>query len=369
MPPVTNQNPANWCFGFSTTDALNYHNYIQTNLQKNKISYENFYTPKNMVSPIDAIYASRLFNDQNTNPLPKIKGRLNMKTGGYPYDIFAGIQMMSYKMRSAEQISFDSNEMSNPSTRAFVQGVIDEYKKRSIEPVTKFYNLGEGLQCPAQIYEHPAFQKQLTNFRQINSWLSATAQLNKWDVGDHIIDNYGAIAALKGEKDVAVYPFINNYYFGIMASSFLSKLKSTLYPAQGYGSPVNVAVCEGDLINQANKTSTNERCEGHAVNVVGAFYEGGKCVVRIRNTWGKNWNGDGHVNLPLDTFLDSLKKVHPEGYMANWITPEITPAPAEPRTSSYGIYTRKTGVVKRIYKENTGSYSETWKNAAEYFDE
>lgn len=372
MPPVVNQSPAQWCFGFAATDAINYNNYIQTNLQKGKVGYYDFYTSKNMISPIDTVYASQLFNDKNTYPLPKVLGRLNMKVGGIPFDAYAGVQMMTYKMRSAEQISFDSNEESNPATKKFVQAIMDEYKKRTDLVSTKNYNFG-GIICPAVIYEHPSFQLQLNNFRQINSWLATTAEYNNWKVSEHVIDNYGAISDLKGPKDIEVYPYVNNGYSGNFGSQFYSKLKSALYPKEGYGSPVTIGICSNDLEDYLTSTPDSGKCNEHAVNVVGAFYENGECMVRIRNTWGKNWNGDGHITLPLDKLDESLIKFKKTFgtdaiYKASWITPEVVPAPANPRTARFDGLKKTIGEYKRQYKKSGDPYAEEWKNSSKSYE-
>lgn len=364
MPPVTNQNPAEWCYAFAASDSVNYYNYVQSNIQKGKIGYNDFYKPENLVSPIDAVHASVSFHDSHSNV--STSGRLDMKKGGINFDVFAGIQQMSYKMRSLEQISFDSNEETNPATLKFVSEVVEAYKSKVKIVDIKTYDFG-GITCPAAVYESPILKAQLSNFRQINSWLSDTALANKLQPTDHIIDNYKGISDLKGAKDLQVYPFVNNEFIGNNTLEYLKMLRIVLYPPGAIGSPAVTNICANDL---NLKAAPSDKCAKHSVNVVGAFYENGQCVVRIRNTWGKTWNGDGHISMPIKNYLATLQKFKKaaslsNAYNINWISAE-TEKLSKPRTALFKDGVRTVGVSKRTYNDKENYLEMEWINSHDF---
>lgn len=369
MPPVSNQNPASWCFAIVATDSVNYHNYIQTNLQNKTMSRNQFYNDTNMISPIDVVYATKIYTDLNTTPVPLNQGRLDMKAGSDSTRSFLGIQSLGYKMRSLNQIHFNSLEESNQKSKVRIKALIEEYKKHNKNQDNLIYTI-VGLSCPALLYEDPIFQNQIYGFEQINSWLLKTAELNKLKVSDYVIDNYADISKLKGEKDIKVYPYITNLYQSSSRLDYLKKLRETLYPNNGSnGYPVSVDLCNSDIKLQASVGITNDECDNHAISVVGAYYKNGKCIVRIRNSKGKDWNTDGHISLPLNKYLKTVEHFATANnlsinYSARWISPENKNYSGEPRTITYdGTGTKKIGVYRReFFDKKQEEFYTIWKN-------
>ncbi len=372
MPPISNQNPASWCYAFAATDALNYHNYLQTNQQTKAITYSEFYQDKNMISPIEVVHAHNSYRRKNTPTNTEPEGHIDMKVGGNATYAYSGIQMFNFEMRSREQINFNALEKSDPKTRARLQNIVKKYKEKNGQKQELKNYTYIGVTCPASLYESQSFKKQLEGFEQINEWVSKTAEANNLRVNNYSINNYTGISQLKGQKDINVFPFVANDFAGNLKINYLKKMRTVLYPALNiskYGSPATVGLCAYDIESKATANdSSSDNCGAHVVNVVGAFYENGKCMIRIRNTWGADWNGDGHKSLPLDTFLKAVEnrnKNLTNKYQLSWLTPDKKYSQDKILKASMcddtGITT--LGTITRTFKSNnSGQYSYTWKN-------
>ena len=56
-------------------------------------------------------------------------------------------------------------------------------------------------------------------------------------------------------------------------------------------------------------------CGPHQMTVVGSGYittpEGKACTVRLRNSWGANWEDGGYINVPVEEFLNAFDTKKP----------------------------------------------------------
>lgn len=371
MPPISNQNPASWCYAFVANDALNYHNYLQTNINKGRISYSDFYQSQNMISPIESVYSESHYKDSNTNPRPTPFARLDMKKGGSTYRCFLGFQGLSYQARSLNQIPFNSLDEHNTQSKRRVADLIKFYsQKNKKQSLTNYIVAGQS--CPEHIYKDQRFKVQIENFEQINSWLSSAASHNNLKVSEYAIDRYEDIAQLKGAKDISIFPFITHNYASNNKIHYLKKLRETLYPNNRAGYPVSIGICSVDINSAASASQTTDGCGNHAVNIIGAYYENGSCVVRLRNSWGANWNNDGHISVPLDKYLSAISHYArfnnlTESYSATWIGQEKTPPPRKPRTTFYDGNNARTGEY-REEMNNDSSYHPRWSNDTKILD-
>ncbi|MGB0455144.1 MAG: C1 family peptidase, partial [Bacteriovoracaceae bacterium] len=131
----------------------------------------------------------------------------------------------------------------------------------------------------------------------------------------------------KKEEDIRMDHYVTNKYNGQNQFKFLQLIRSSLYPSKGgIGNPVTVALCSKSIRSQSSQfgSRNDTQCGNHIVNVVGAYYENGQCKVRIRNSWGNDWEDNGHISITVSEFLASQElysKVNKTSdlYNATWI--------------------------------------------------
>jgi hypothetical protein len=357
MPPVSNQNPASWCFAFNSSDLVNYHNFIQHNLKVASLSSEDFYLHQNMISPFEAVHAKNYYQDNNTTPRPNPFCRMDLRIGGNTSYVLGGLQQRNYETRSMEQLHFDSIGDNSPRTQARVQALIDEYKARNPNTSMATFYWISGLKCPVPLFQDPEFKKQIQGFQQVSEYLYEEGIRQRLLANDFVIDGYEQVSEMLGPKDLKVHPFINVEYKGTVKAEFLNHLKKALFPSDRNGSPVSVSVCAEDM-ESASGPSSSGRCGNHAVNVVGAYYEEGKCVVRLRNTWGAGWGDKGHSTLPVDKFIKAVERYNSSNslqkkYAMIWMEPETNdPPPKAPRSKI--IEDGNRGIIGNLRRDFIG---------------
>ena len=315
MPPVSDQSRASWCYAFASTDLINFHH-----LQELAADPELFYNQENMVSPIDAVYLHNHYMEKYATS--DLNLSLDLKRGGTALDLLLGLQDNDYRIRSLEQISFDSLNEKNETAQTLLGDLIDHYKEVHGSDCPTYYSVG-GLKCPSPLFNSPEFQEQLYSFSLINKWLYDHAEEQGLLNEPHQLDHYHLIAQLKGEEDLQIPPFQINQFYDTDEQRFLSELKNTLNPASGeIGHPVQLAVCTDDFEN------IGETCSHHSVVVTGAYYLDGQCVVRIKNSYGPDWEDHGYITITADHFMEMQrhrKNTSSGGtFSMVWLTPSIS---------------------------------------------
>ena len=346
MPPVSDQHSTSWCYAFVATDALNYQNYLNE-YQSSKISPEDFYQAHKMISPIDSAAAYAHFMQSIAEDDYNPSGDLNLERSGGPLMLYQAFRHLNFKARSLEQIEFNSLNEDNEFARQVITDLIEEYEKRDTqEEGNKYYYNVAGLRCPAPLVETDYFQHHVKSFKTINNWLFQEAQSRGLLSSNTIISNYQELAALKGEKDINIAPYSVNQYRGNDKIKFLSEIKKRLSPKDGSPLPVKSCVCGEEL-----KEKSKAGCTPHAIHLVGAYYAGVKCVMRIRNTWGSDWMDAGHTNIPVQLFLDfqeSCSQLRNKShstykYAIDWIAPL---APGQSKSSYTRVFDSKTSYTE-----------------------
>jgi hypothetical protein len=362
MPPVSNQSPASWCYAFAATDAINYNNFLASPITKSN----EFYTTDKMVSPIESVNAGLKYQTLHHDPPIIIPMEINTKVGGVSAFVYLGFNADSWKARSLSQISFDSLDERNPKSVAHVKSLIELYKKKPHDHNSSSY-LVAGSYCPAPLFESSKFIEQTKGFEQINDWIYNTAQANELLVNEFTIKNYKGIADLKGPADLKIAPYLTNRYAGNDKISYLKLLHNTLNPDSGNGRPVTISLCAEDIQSASNAfNGTTGNCAGHAVNLVGAYYKNGICVVRIRNSWGVDWGDHGYKDISVDDLLKTQEKETRSGgmndlYRADWLTKAAPSSKTDVRQNLIKDFGEsQNGIVEHTFTD-TG-YITKWKD-------
>ena len=317
MPPAKLQSPAKWCSAFTGTDHLDYHNYL--NQKENGIKDpKKYYTPETLISPIEVVSATANFIHKYSHPLKTEPPEIDIKEGTIIFNLFNAIQEFP-KLRSSYQIPFNSLEESNNDAIKVVEGLVKEYKKKHKTTNNNYSMIS--IQCPKKIYHDENFQEQINTFEIINKKLFDLAKNKKLSPSPHIIQNYESIAKSLHEKpSISVPPFIAHQYESKNSIKLLTKIQSVL--DKGDGRPIHISICGTDFKNEKFTIADDCTPPFHSMSIVGAGYKDGKCIVKLRNTWGKHWNSDGHIDLTTEQLLKALNHTQTTPSIS-WITNEI----------------------------------------------
>lgn len=315
MPPVRSQTPSEWCYAFVAADSINYHNYVNSGMKA-----EDFYQDSRMLSVIDAVG----IHNRYLYPDPPVD-KISTKEGGFTTGLWRGIQEENYSARSRLQVPFHSLDRANERVRNFIRDLADEYDSRDDGSI-----ILAGERCPLRLYRQDSFQEKIRELQFINNFLYQMAVENNSLEDEFTVINYQSLAEKKGRKDIAISPYTINRYRGSDIDRYLSFLRDVLYPKNRPSRPISVPVCSETLISPHERPETDQPCEApHGVNLVGAFYRDGVCMVRLRNTWGADWEDSGYINLPLATFLLSQMKYSKGSsnnlFKADWISNPTLP--------------------------------------------
>ena len=145
----------------------------------------------------------------------------------------------------------------------------------------------------------------------INNRLYESAYKDNQLISKFEIKDYRLIAnKIASQADIKIPKFTILRYEGNNEIDYLKLISDQLHPVQGEPMPVSINLCGEDLISSGIRNQKTD-CGAHSVTVVGAYYKKGSCVIRIRNSYGKDWpslSGDGHVTLKVDEFLAGIKR-------------------------------------------------------------
>ena len=325
MPPVQNQNRADWCYAFSASDILDY----QIHMTKVRTGAPEPYSDANMVSPIDMVSAQRLYLDQHSNVPVANPGELNTSRGGASFDVFLGVQNLGGKVRSMAQIPFQPLDLNSDRAQKLAADFMKEYPDLQAAHVEDFNQL-TGCYSPSDLFRtEPAFKKMLYGFRPMNEWLyQGATQGGDLSADGKILDHYQDLALAKGAPDLQIPPIVPNDFWTTSTSKFLGKIHEVL----STGQPMSTPVCVHDIEKDKNE---KDPCGSHVMTIVGSGYVDGVCKIRLRNSWGKGWRDGGYTTLSVEEYLQAAKdqaKVGAtdgtENLVLTWLTDEDPNAPA-----------------------------------------
>ena len=348
LPPVQEQEPASWCYAFVSIDALNYHNYLKSNLKK-----DIFYQESNMISPIDAVGIGVNYLEKRADYPLKNPGRISTESGGSPEHILRGFQYAHYLARSQSQLPFHALNHHNEYAKKLVEKLAQEYKQKNVEGNRSGYMIA-GSYCPKDLYHRPEFIKKIEGFETVNNWLYQIAHANNLLEDESTISHYQDIVKNKGKKDIVISPYLIHKYAGNNHLRYLTKIKEVLNPPKGPARPVAIELCGEDLKSKASSRAFGrEQCTFHGVGLVGAYYENGRCIARIRNSWGDDWADGGYINLSVEELLESVNKRNRYGelenkYMATWISNDSS---TYPRSRSISDTQEFLGAIDERFKD------------------
>ncbi len=358
LPPVSSQNPASWCFAFASAPLIEHHRFMKIFKEKgieklNKVEQEKFakefyLDPANRLSPFEAVYSSNtqlsLLHPDEKNIQSFDPDEINLKKGGKVLDVFWGIQERGYRVRSAKQVKFISIDDEDSEAREVITALIDRYKQDGVKPAKSsnyFYEV-MGCRVDATIYNTPEFREFLKSLGLINQKLEKLAEDNQAKTSSTLIRRYGELSSLLNNRegpDFEIPPYTTSILETDDVLEFLKRIKLNLASSK----PLSMSLCAFDEEFSSLASSyenSSDQCGPHVVNIVGAYYRGKKCVVKLRNTWGIDWphkGAGGHkevsvqdllklqerltINRPGNTAFRKMK------YEIEWIDAPFAPAP------------------------------------------
>jgi hypothetical protein len=324
LPPVSSQNPASWCYAFASAPLIEHHRFLKamkdkgvdklTKPEQEKFAKEFYSDLANRLSPFEAVYSSNtqlsLLHPDAKEVQALDREEINLEKGGKVLDVFWGLQERGYRARSAKQVRFVSIDDQDSEARSVMTSLIDRYKKnneKTSQDSSSYYEV-MGCRIDEDTFHSSEFRELLRGLGLINQKLEKIAQDKNVKASGTLVRSYGDLASLlnNGEApDFEVPPFTSSTLETDDKMEFLESVRVNLSESR----PLSMSLCAFDKEFSSLASAyenTGDECGSHAVNIVGAYYREGKCVVKLRNTWGIDWpekGAGGHKEVSLQDFL------------------------------------------------------------------
>jgi len=284
MPPIKDQGDSGWCWAFSTSDLLD--EYIHSQSAPG-IPYDE----DHQVSVIDL---TGKLNAGAHQP------NLDFSEGADQFATLVALQNggNTLKIRSDFDLSSASTEAKQLVDELFYEYKDTNEQKSAVDHV-----------CRTSSETNADFIASLSDFLTIKGQLDKV--LNQSSASDNgVITSYDSFAkgldVQTGGKTVTIPSFVANQFETDNFNKYFSKLGKVLKS----GDPVSVGLCAGDIDPQNTQPylTKDDPCGGHAATVVKAGWVGGKCMVRLRNSWGVKWGTDHPPDGYFDLTVSQLEK-------------------------------------------------------------
>lgn len=359
LPPVSSQNPASWCYAFASAPLLEHHRFLKvmsvkgvhklSKSEQERFAKEFYLDSANRLSPFEAVYSSNtqlsLLHPDAKNMVGPDREEINLENGGKALDVFWGLQERGYRARSAKQVKFISVDDQNPEAREAMTSLIERYNNnnKDTSPKNSHGNYEVmGCQIDEATFHSPEFKELVRGLGLINQKLEKIAEDKNVKASGTLIRRYGELSAILNNNDppdFEVPPYTTAILETDNKMEFLERVKKILSKKR----PLTMSLCAFDkeFSSLASAYENNgDQCGSHTVNIVGAYYREGKCVVKLRNTWGVDWpekGAGGHKEVVLQDFLklqESLSIKRPGNtawrkmkYGIGWIEAPLDQAP------------------------------------------
>jgi hypothetical protein len=355
LPPVTSQNPAGWCYAFSSIPLLEHHRFIEimkergidkkSTVDQMAFAKEFYQDPTNRISPFEAVYSH---NFQKSQIHPNAKDvfipdpdKIDLLVGGDARKVFWGVQERGYALRSIQQVGFTSSDDSGPEAQKIIKGLIERYKKDRPGPTSSgtgdYYEV-MGCKVDAEIYNDPDFNEFIRGFGVVNHELMSLAETKQAKNSATSFSSYKELAGLLNKNqtpDIKLPPFTTSFLETDDPIEFLNQIKSSLHDMR----PLTMGLCSLDeefFPASSISDDSGDQCGSHSVSIVGAYYRDGKCVVKLRNSWGTDWpekDSGGHKEVKVKDLLKlqesmTINKpgnstIRKNKYAVEWIGPPL----------------------------------------------
>lgn len=312
MPLVRDQAPADWCAVFSAEPMISYFNLLSYEKNGFTGTPEQFYAGKGRPSLID-------LRAQATNFLEE-KDSVDFTDGQVFASILYAFQKNQFRIRSEKSLEFLSTKEKNQQVAELAEKILKKYADPKA-PDTYIFEFGQKeieVQMSGDKVDQAGVEvrEAIASFEFVSPQLYEAARRSGSLKSNSEVSPYQA-AVKNIESDYQSYPFSVKGFMTSNMNSYFKKVKEVL--AGGYGVPLQAPVCGSDLDGSGT-------CYPHSVLIVGHGWVGDQCMIKVRNSWGRNWpnkKGDGTQNLTVEQWKNMLNHIRGKeglGLSLTWLS-------------------------------------------------